>query len=222
MKLSKVRNFDINPNLMAQLKDTFYALVGKYNPHTAITDALWDEIEKQYTSAKRFYHNLNHLEFMLAHLEQCREVISDWDTVLFSLFYHDIIYKATSKENEEKSALVAIKALQKIDYPSVKIRRCGEQILATKTHEISKDNDTNLFTDADLAILGTLPETYTEYSRNVRREYSVYPDFMYNPGRKKVLQHFLDMDFIFKTKHFRELYEVQARKNIATELSNIS
>lgn len=207
---------------MAELKNTFLELVGRYSPDAAIADGLWDEIEKLYTSAKRFYHNLYHLEFMLSCLEECREQVADWDTLLFSLFYHDIIYKATAKDNEEKSALVAIKALGQIHYPKDRIRLCGEQILATKSHETSSHNDTNLLTDADLAILGSTEDAYKQYSSNVRKEYSAYPDFLYNPGRKKVLQHFLDMEFIFKTVHFRELYEQKARKNIATELSDIS
>jgi hypothetical protein len=32
----------------------------------------------------------------------------------------------------------------------------------------------------------------------------LYPDFLYNPGRKKVLQQFLAMKPIYSTKHFSE------------------
>jgi predicted metal-dependent HD superfamily phosphohydrolase len=201
------------------LKEIFTTLVNKYTSDRTITQNLWDDIEKNYTSPKRFYHNLQHLENMYTHLESCREQVEDWDTLMFSLFYHDIIYKATSKDNEEKSALAAIKALTAINYPKEKIKLCGEQILATKGHELSPDNDTNLFTDADLSILGSNWEHYLEYSKQVRKEYAIYPDFMYNPGRKKALQHFIEMDKIFKTQHFREKFEEIARKNIDTEIS---
>lgn len=199
------------------LKDIFTNLVSKYSQKD-ISEKLWLDIEKHYSLSKRYYHTLQHLESLYTQLESCREQITDWDTVLFSLFYHDIIYKATSKDNEEKSALMAIKALQEINYPKEKIRLCGEQILATKYHTVSADNDTNLFTDADLSILGSNWNTYLEYSKQVRKEYAIYPDFMYNPGRIKVIQHFLGMESIFKTTHFKHEFEKQARENLMQEL----
>jgi len=204
------------------LKDIFTTLTVGYARQTTLIQELWNDIEIHYTSIKRQYHNLAHLENMYVQLQTCRDQIKDWDTVLFSLFYHDIIYKSTAKDNEEKSALAAIKALTQIGYPKEKIRLCGEQILATKSHELSSDNDTNLFTDADLSILGSDEESYFEYSRQVRKEYAIYPDFMYNPGRKKVLQHFLAMDSIFKTTHFKQLFEKQAHLNLIKELELLS
>jgi predicted metal-dependent HD superfamily phosphohydrolase len=204
------------------LKEIFTSLVNKYTSDLTIAQKLWDDIEKNYTSSKRFYHNLQHLQNMYIHLESCRERVKDWDTLMFSLFYHDIIYKATSKDNEEKSALAAIKALTAINYPKEKIKLCGEQILATKGHELSADNDTNLFTDADLSILGSDWKHYLEYSKQVRNEYAIYPDFMYNPGRKKALQHFADMEKIFKTAFFSQKFEEQARTNLAAEILLIS
>lgn len=203
------------------LKDIFISLINNYSEQ-AIAERLWSDIEKHYTSPKRHYHNLHHLENIYSHLDACREQIQDWDTMLFSLFYHDIIYKATAKDNEEKSALAALKALREINYPKERMRLCGEQILATKTHSISPDNDTNLFTDADLSILGSNWDEYLEYTKQVRKEYAIYPDFMYNPGRKKVLQHFLDMESIFKTPYFIQKFEAQANKNLTAEIALIS
>ena len=46
----------------------------------------------------------------------------------------------------------------------------------------------------------------------------MYPDMMYKPGRKKLLEHFLAMPHIFKTAFFRERLEVQARENLMREL----
>jgi len=204
------------------LKDIFTTLTAGYARQTTPIQELWNDIETNYTSPKRQYHNLAHLQNMYIQLQTCRDQIKDWDTVLFSLFYHDIIYKSTAKDNEEKSALAAIKALTQIGYPKEKIRLCGEQILATKSHELSSDNDTNFFTDADLSILGSDEESYFKYSRQVRKEYAIYPDFMYNPGRKKVLQHFLAMDSIFKTTHFKQLFEKQAHLNLIKELELLS
>jgi predicted metal-dependent HD superfamily phosphohydrolase len=54
---------------------------------------------------------LQHLQNMYTQLAMVKEKIQDWDTVLFSLFYHDIIYKSTAKDNEEQSAAISEKRL---------------------------------------------------------------------------------------------------------------
>ena len=165
------------------------ALVARYIIDEALAEKHWQEIVTHYSHKKRYYHTLTHLQNLLAELEAIKAQIADWDTVLFALYYHDIIYNATRKDNEEKSAELARERLRELQYPADKAERCVAHILATKSHTVSTDNDTNLFTDADLSILGTDADNYTAYAQQIRKEYGIYPDFMYYPGRKKVLQH---------------------------------
>jgi predicted metal-dependent HD superfamily phosphohydrolase len=203
------------------LKHIFTTLVKQYSEDTVLTETLWLEIEKAYSGKKRFYHNLHHLENLYRELDACRKEVSDWDTVLFSLFYHDIVYKATAKDNEERSADAAVKVLKSIGYPDDKIAACHKQILATKSHIATGDNDTDLFTDADLSILGYPPEAYDTYTAQVRKEYAIYPDFLYKPGRYKVLEHFLATAPLFKTAFFRAKYEERALENISREMAQL-
>lgn len=72
--------------------------------------------------------------------------------------------------------------------------------------------------DADLSILGADWETYFSYMQKIRREYAVYPDLLYKPGRRKVIEHFLSMPVIFKTDIFRRRFEAQAQDNLKQEL----
>jgi predicted metal-dependent HD superfamily phosphohydrolase len=201
------------------LEEVFKELLTHHAVVSLMQEKFWKEIQKHYSQSNRHYHNLNHLQNMLSELEAVRHLIQDWDITLFALFYHDIIYKATSKKNEEESAELAKMRLQEIKYPTQKIEQCIRMIGATKHHTITGDTDTDLFTDADLSILGAAPASYQRYAAQVRKEYSIYPDFLYNPGRKKVLQHFLDMPAIFKTKAFQQKYETTARQNIVRELA---
>jgi len=200
------------------LTDTFLKLVSKYNPDKALANDLWLEIFTKYSEPKRHYHTISHLENLIADLTAVQHLIADWETTLFAIYYHDVIYKATSSTNEEDSAKIATDRLTQIGYPEDKIKKCHAMILATKLHEPSKEADTNLLIDTDLAILGEKPEEYQLYSENVRKEYSIYPDFLYNPGRKKALQHFLNMKTIYNTDYFIKKYEKQARINIENEL----
>lgn len=201
------------------LEKIFKELVIKYNSNTTIADELWDEIVQHYSSKSRYYHTLKHLENIYNEITQCRKQVEDWDTILFSLFYHDIIYNATKKNNEEKSIDLAVKRLIQLNYHTHKIDLCYLTILATKTHDMSDNHDINLFTDADLSILGSSWLEYEQYCKQIRSEYSIYPDFLYNPGRKKALKHFSAMDSIFKTEFFRNKYESTARDNINKELN---
>lgn len=199
------------------LQTLFIQLLSKYTSHTSLVNELWTEIEKNYSGKKRHYHNLQHLEHLLAQLQPVQQTIENWDTVLFTLFYHDIIYLAHRSDNEAKSAALAQQRLQQAGVSESIINSCTAQILATKAHQQATDPDTNYFTDADLSILGQPWEVYETYYKNVRKEYTMYPDFLYNPGRKKVLQHFLSMDRIFKTNHFFRLLETPARENLQRE-----
>ena len=186
-----------------------------------VAEKLWTEISKSYTQPGRHYHNLLHLEKMHVQLSNVRNQISDWQTIVFSFAYHDIIYNPLKKNNEEKSAALAIKRMTELRVSPQQIEKCRLQILATKSHQLSSDVDTNLFTDADLSILGTDPTSYLEYTSQIRKEYSYFPDMIYKPGRKKVLLHFLSMEHIFKTDYFRNNFENKARANITSELTEL-
>ncbi|WP_047790533.1 HD domain-containing protein [Tenacibaculum mesophilum] len=200
------------------LKNTFLNLLATYSNDNSFNILLWQEIEEHYTSKKRHYHTLEHLENLLFQLTPIRTKISSWNTILFTLFYHDVIYNSLKNNNEEKSAELAAKRMNQLSIPNKVIENCFSQILATKSHKTSENSDTNYFTDADLSILGQSWEVYTQYYKNVRKEYAVYPNIIYNSGRKKALLHFLTMENIFKTEYFYQKFEETARKNIQKEI----
>lgn len=199
------------------LKNTFLNLLATYSNDNSLNILLWKEIVESYSDKKRYYHTLEHLESLLIQLTKIKTEINHWDTILFTLFYHDIIYNSLKSNNEEKSAELAIKRMKQLLVPTKIIENCYSQILATKSHKTSEDSDTNYFIDADLSILGQDWEVYTQYYKNVRKEYAIYPNMIYNSGRKKALQHFLRMENIFKTEYFYLKFEETARINIQRE-----
>lgn len=200
------------------LKQIFTELTGKYTDNQRLIDTLWREIEMHYADSNRYYHSLTHLGNMYQELSLVKEQIEEWDTILFSLFYHDIVYDVTNGDNEERSAEMAKRSLGLISFPDAKINQCSAQIIATKVHAKSDNHDTDLFTDSDLAILGGDWNAYADYFQNVRKEYSKYPDEVYTQGRINVLNHFLKMESVFKTEYFIDKYEKKARKNLSVEL----
>ncbi|AYB30523.1 hypothetical protein [Chryseolinea soli] len=201
--------------------ELFIATASKVTSDASLVQSFWAEIGKQYSHRSRRYHTLAHLEKMTAELVMVKEQIEDFDAVVFAIVYHDVVYNATKKDNEEKSAELARKRLTSLSYSLSAIDRVAAHILATKSHHISEDNDTNLFTDADLSVLGAPWEAYREYYQQIRKEYAIYPDLLYKPGRRKVLQHFLDLPAIFKTQAFQTRYEGPARENLVRELETL-
>jgi predicted metal-dependent HD superfamily phosphohydrolase len=152
------------------LKNIFFELGAKYTKNQQLIQTLWTEIEKKYAESSRHYHTLSQLENLISQLEEVKDQISDWDPVLFAVFYHDIVYKATRNNNEEKSTELAAIRLHEMNFPENKISACAAIILATKKHLQSGDNDTDLFIDADLSILGQSWDQYSSYFKQIRKE----------------------------------------------------
>ncbi|MEM6768966.1 MAG: hypothetical protein AAF597_00150 [Bacteroidota bacterium] len=190
----------------------------------------WPVIEAAY--APRPYHNLNHLREMLGHyahipeslqVASAREGINTSALFGLALIYHDLVYVAGRKDNEARSATKLIDDLGRIgttDTVMVYVRRL---IMATKSHQPSAEDAgaEALLIDLDLAVLARPAEGYADYAKSVRKEFWKYPNFLYKPGRRKALLHFLEQPRIYHTSYFHDKWELAARQNIARELESL-
>ncbi|WP_202913888.1 HD domain-containing protein [Winogradskyella ouciana] len=203
-----------------ELKPKWVDLVSNYTDKKAIVASLWKDIVDHYSNTNRYYHNLDHIQNMLSQAEDFKSHIEDYDVLVFAIWYHDIIYKSTKKDNEVKSALFAKKALKSLNFNEKRIENIENLIISTKKHQIILDeNDDNAYLlDFDSSILGSDWKTYQNYTQQIRKEYKIYPEFMYKPGRKKVLQHFLERETLYFTEVYQDKFETQARENIIKEL----
>ena len=187
-----------------------------------IVEQLWLEIKSLYSARGRHYHVLSHLDHLIHELSQVKDNITDWQLLVFSIAYHDIVYNPLKSNNEEKSAGFCIERLSLLKFSDAQRNKCFSQIIATKAHSQSDDKDTNYLVDADLAILGSAPSEYRDYKVRIRKEYKMFPDLIYKPGRKKVLHSFLSKQHIYHTEEFRHKFEQQAVENINDELKELS
>lgn len=158
-------------------------------------------IIRQYRGKGRFYHAVNHLVYGLrvintllaADPQPFREIA----LLKLAFFYHDLIYDAKRKDNEEQSANCALVYLS---HQIPDAQRVYDLIMATANHQDSKLADPlwPFMNDADLAILGAPPRIYQKYARNVRLEYKAVPEDAFRAGRSKFLREFASKP-IFKT-----------------------
>jgi predicted metal-dependent HD superfamily phosphohydrolase len=188
-----------------------------FNPNEI--NNLWLDLEKAYSKKSRYYHNLTHLEEMVFWFSKYKEQLQQPNEVLYSIFYHDYVYKVTRKDNELKSAEHAIVLLK----PNHQLNKqlVFDSIVATQLHQHSENEDINWLIDFDLKILSKDWEDYKTYCQQIRKEYNSYPDFLYNPGRKKALEHFLENKNIYQTETFRTHFEDKARENIQKEIATL-
>ncbi|GEM_PF-1080998 len=180
-------------------------------------------IRAAYSEPQRYYHTQRHLAEVLELFEINRRYVKDEAAVLAAIFFHDIVYRTEAglapAHNEKKSAQIAGMALDEMGFSQAFTRRVQEMIAATATHEadVSKDVDTALFLDMDMAILGAKPDRYREYSKQVRWEYVVYDDATFAQGRLQLFVLPTLEKGVFLTPVFKDRYEAQALVNIQNE-----
>jgi predicted metal-dependent HD superfamily phosphohydrolase len=189
-----------------------------------IDDALKSELSALYKAEGRHYHNLAHIEAMLALTSDYRGLLDDPEAVEAAIWYHDAIYDSKATDNEAQSAALArIRLASRTD--AGRLGRIGAMILATATHQLPRFEgaaairDASLFLDMDLSILGAAPIVFDAYEQAVRCEYAWVEEPAWRAGRSAVLKNFLARPHIFHSEEFRRRFEPQARLNVARSLA---
>lgn len=207
--------------LLMQTAETYWRkLCNSLSISDELCNTEWQNIYKAYSGKSRHYHNLLHIENMLGWLEKYNEnplPAKDVQALQLAIFFHDIVYSATKKDNEEKNADAALRFMQKAALSPAMQALVNDLIMATKSHMESANPLVGLMTDLDLQILGAEENVYRKYSADIRKEYRVYPNLLYKPGRKKVLQHFIAMPRIYQTDFFYKQFEKKAKQNLQNE-----
>ena len=210
---------------VTMLYKRWWQCAGACSSDQVLIAQLYDELIRAYAQPSRHYHTQKHIEALLAWSGEYKSQLQHPTVVDFAIFYHDAVYKASRSDNEEQSARIAKERLAQLHFPMEEINAVSEFILATKTHTLNTSvyaADLMWFLDFDLSILGAEEEAYFEYVKQIRSEFKIYPDLLYKPGRRKVLQHFLNKEFIFKTEEFRTRFEEKAKMNLRQELERLT
>jgi predicted metal-dependent HD superfamily phosphohydrolase len=199
------------------------SLASQYAPNPDLIESLFNSIVEHYSASERVYHNLSHIQSLLALSESLMGKVQNRDSFYFAIWFHDVIYDTKRSDNEEKSAEFAAEALASLGAPEQTITTTREMILATQHHRADDASwDMKAFLDLDTSILGAPGDVYNEYSSAIRKEYSWVPDSLYRKGRMKVLNDFLGRERIYNTEEIGAKYETQARHNIAEEIRTLS
>ena len=102
--------------MFSNVKSSWNDLVSQFSNDLNLIDNYYEIIEKKYKSSNRYYHNLDHINLMLSEIDTLENRIEDYNSVLFAIWFHDIIYDPLNADNEERSAECAKEFLIKIKY----------------------------------------------------------------------------------------------------------
>lgn len=182
--------------------------------HFVDEEGVFAALYARYSEPHRRYHTMQHLEECFAVFDELKGVASDPVACELALWWHDAVYDTIASDNETRSAEMAGVTLVEAGTGSARIDRVKALILATKSHETHGDPDAAVVLDCDLAILGSTPERFAEYEKQIRAEYGWVPEFLYARKRSEVLEGFLKRERIYQTERGREEFDAAARENL--------
>jgi predicted metal-dependent HD superfamily phosphohydrolase len=169
----------------------------------------------------RRYHNLDHLRDCLTELDRAPADGADRNRVEAAVWFHDAIYDPRARDNEERSAEWARRALVELGVPSAVVDDVARLVRLTGHAGPTPDPSGRLLCDIDLAILGREPRAFDTYDRHIREEYAWVPEPDFRAERAGVLAGLLSRSPLYQTEHFRGLYETAARKNLSRALQQL-
>jgi predicted metal-dependent HD superfamily phosphohydrolase len=183
--------------------------------------SVYGDLARHYDEPHRSYHNFDHIQHCLQEFDSARYLARNPDAVELAIWFHDAIYDTHARDNEERSAELAVSVLKSAGMSQSLVRPVSSLVIATKHNALPDDSDESLLVDVDLSILGQPWEKFEEYEHQIREEYDWVDAISFVEGRSKILKMFLNRPRIYATAFFRGKYEDQARENIARSIDQL-
>jgi len=183
---------------------------------------IYKQLRAHYAEPHRAYHNFNHIDACLRHLDTVRDQLTDPKAVEMAIWYHDVIYDTHSGDNEEQSANFASETLAELNLPDETRSLVHKLILVTKHPSVPGTGDERYLLDIDLSILGASPTVFDQYEKQIRQEYHWVPETVYKERRSEVLQAFLEQPVIYHTEVFFSEREELARQNLKRSIARLA
>ena len=199
----------------------WFDLCYRNNIDINIAIAMCEKLVDAYSEPNRHYHSMTHVYSCLNLLDGLPVSGQTKDILEFATWFHDYIYDPQSDTNELESAEFASNWLAAQNVPYANEVKEIIELTADHGNEVLTDDVQQIFYDLDMAILGANSDDYMHYARSIRKEYEHLTDKEYRTGRASFLSAVDKKEAIYKTDAFRDLFELNARENIRSELANL-
>ena len=182
-----------------------------------LTPALRADLLERWNEPQRRYHNETHLRAVLRAVDalEADGEAFDGTAVRLAAWLHTAVFDPTESENNDKSAVFTERVLD----PAAPVEEVSRLVRLMGGPRV-EGGDLNgaVLSDADLAVLGSDPDTYDTYSQDVRHEFAHVPGERFVAGRIAALEGLLERGSVFRTRAGRDLWEKQAHANLNREL----
>ena len=199
----------------------WFDLCYRNNIDINIAIAMCEKLVDAYSEPNRHYHSMTHVYSCLNLLDGLPVSGQTKDILEFATWFHDYIYDPQSDTNELESSEFATNWLAAQNVPYANEVKEIIELTADHGNEVLTDDVQQIFHDLDMAILGATSDDYMHYARSIRKEYEHLTDKEYRTGRASFLSAVDKKEAIYKTDAFRDLFELNARENIRSELANL-
>ncbi|HZJ56088.1 MAG TPA: hypothetical protein VFD38_18235 [Myxococcaceae bacterium] len=206
----------------ARCRTRFGALVQRLGGDASAAGGTFEVLATAWGEPARRYHDREHLAECLHQLDLAAAGGASTDVVEFALWFHDAIYVAGARDNEESSARLLVEECGRLGLDRSVAEAAAALVRAT-VHEASADEpgpDEALMLDIDLSILGSDPLRFMEYEYAIEEEFQKTPRMRFRIGRGRFLASLLARPRIFCTEVFRERYEERAREQLSALLES--
>jgi predicted metal-dependent HD superfamily phosphohydrolase len=213
-----------SPELLESMRQAWARLLARYNVTPAAGGPPLDLLVSAYTAPDRHYHTLDHLHEMFRVAGRLGTITDDPGPLHLAIWFHDAVYDTRAKDNEARSADLAVELLGAVGVPADVPERVARLVRATAhlaTDQPPADRETAILLDADLAILGAPEERYRRYAADIRREYGWVPEEEYRTGRAAVLGRFLARPRVYWNEVMHQEGDDRARANMRAELAEL-
>ncbi|WP_445167564.1 HD domain-containing protein [Mycolicibacterium sp. Dal123E01] len=206
---------------MQDLAQAWATLLARHTDNPAAA-AVGRDVVACWAEPHRRYHSVDHLQSILAHVEELAEFADDPDAVRLAAWYHDAVY-AGLPDDEERSARRAEQDLSRLGLSPQLVDEVARLVRLTVTHDPAPgDRNGEVLCDADLAALAVPREHYVRNTAAIRAEYGHVPDDAFRRGRVQVLVALLGGPGVFRTDYARREWEPLAQGNLRAELATLT
>ncbi len=166
-----------------------------------------------YSEDHRHYHNAIHIDHCLRMLNDAKASLSNPYAVELAVWFHDVIYNPTSKENEAQSAHYFDKSSSSV--LSSELRGKVRQLILKTTHDsVPETLEEEVLMDIDLSSFGLDWQHFHADGINIRKEQSHLSDQEFYSQQVKFQKSLLDRDRFFYSEYFFNRFEEKARENV--------
>jgi predicted metal-dependent HD superfamily phosphohydrolase len=179
-------------------------------------------LEAAYATPTRAYHHFGHVHEVLAQAGVA-DAVAPWSQpreVFLAILYHDAIYQPGRRDNEARSADLAVAEIERhLPDAGIATARVAELIELTAQHgklaPDDVDEDAARFLDCDMAILAAEPALFDAYDRGIAAEFrGKLPVWLFEFNRRRFLKGLLAKERIFVSDSFHTAFDARARANL--------